>query len=396
MPERLSRQDLYNLVWSQPLRTLSERFGISDVALRKTCVKGSIPTPERGYWARKDAGQKLVQTPLPLRPPGMDDEVVVAGGGAWWYRGEAKDELQTPLPPPPEFPESIESVRDRIAKAIGRVSVPKAVHVWHPVIDALLKEDERRREQIRAAPYGFSWNKPVFDTPVERRRLRILNSLFLAVSKMNGSPSTGEENKGHFYVRFFHHSVGVTLVTAKPSRRRVQVDSETKEPSQPGLTLSLLRSSQSESARFVWQDEGTSKIEDQITEIAIQTVLAAEIQHRENALLHHKFKAEHRARMEEEERKRKIEADRAERERIRRIEQAKIDRLLQDAAQFQQADQIRRYVNALRVRLQSVAALPNEDFDRWSQWALANANRIDPSVGDTYLFGMREDIGDKP
>jgi hypothetical protein len=59
MAERLSREELYELVWSQPLRTLSARFRISDVALKKTCLKAAIPTPERGYWARKDAGQKV-------------------------------------------------------------------------------------------------------------------------------------------------------------------------------------------------------------------------------------------------------------------------------------------------------------------------------------------------
>ena len=47
MSERLSRQERYDLVWSEPLRTLSARFGISDVALKKTCAKSLIPTPER-------------------------------------------------------------------------------------------------------------------------------------------------------------------------------------------------------------------------------------------------------------------------------------------------------------------------------------------------------------
>ena len=55
MTERLNRKELYDLVWSEPMKTLSARFGISDVALKKACVRVGIPTPERGYWARKDA-----------------------------------------------------------------------------------------------------------------------------------------------------------------------------------------------------------------------------------------------------------------------------------------------------------------------------------------------------
>ncbi len=53
MAQALSRQVLCDLVWSMPLKQLCERFGISDVALKKSCAKSDIPTPERGYWARK-------------------------------------------------------------------------------------------------------------------------------------------------------------------------------------------------------------------------------------------------------------------------------------------------------------------------------------------------------
>ena len=67
-------------IWSEPLNTLCSRFGISDVALKKTCARSEIPTPERGYWAKKDAGKPTVQVALPIRPPGMDDQVLIAAG----------------------------------------------------------------------------------------------------------------------------------------------------------------------------------------------------------------------------------------------------------------------------------------------------------------------------
>lgn len=41
------------MVWSEPLRTLSAHFGISDVALKETCTRAEIPTPDRGYWLRR-------------------------------------------------------------------------------------------------------------------------------------------------------------------------------------------------------------------------------------------------------------------------------------------------------------------------------------------------------
>jgi hypothetical protein len=72
----LSRQELYDMVWSEPMTTLAKNFGISDVALAKRCRAVDVPIPYRGYWARKTAGQKPTQTPLPkyrrVQPPPAD------------------------------------------------------------------------------------------------------------------------------------------------------------------------------------------------------------------------------------------------------------------------------------------------------------------------------------
>jgi hypothetical protein len=69
MTKRLSRAELYALVWSEPMKTLAGRFGISDVALKKTCARAEIPTPDRGYWAKKEAGKCPMQVALPEWPP---------------------------------------------------------------------------------------------------------------------------------------------------------------------------------------------------------------------------------------------------------------------------------------------------------------------------------------
>ena len=84
MTQRLSRKELYELVWSEPMKNLCLRFGISDVGLKKTCLRAEIPTPNLGYWAKKEAGKSVYQPPLPERPPGLDDEIVVARGSNYW------------------------------------------------------------------------------------------------------------------------------------------------------------------------------------------------------------------------------------------------------------------------------------------------------------------------
>jgi len=66
-PFTLSREHLYELVWSKPMRDLAEDFGISDVGLAKRCRLLGIPDPGRGYWERVDAGQQPYCPKLPSR-----------------------------------------------------------------------------------------------------------------------------------------------------------------------------------------------------------------------------------------------------------------------------------------------------------------------------------------
>lgn len=47
------------------MTTVAQRHGLSDVGLRKICVKLDVPVPPRGYWARLTAGQKLLKKSLP-------------------------------------------------------------------------------------------------------------------------------------------------------------------------------------------------------------------------------------------------------------------------------------------------------------------------------------------
>ena len=59
-PIRLTRKELFDKVWSQPVQTLSKEYGISDVGLKKICKRRDIPTPGLGYWARWRTGRRFV------------------------------------------------------------------------------------------------------------------------------------------------------------------------------------------------------------------------------------------------------------------------------------------------------------------------------------------------
>lgn len=61
-----SRVELFELVWSKPMTHLSKELGLSDVGLRKICVKYGIPLPARGYWARLQFGKQDPRPELPF------------------------------------------------------------------------------------------------------------------------------------------------------------------------------------------------------------------------------------------------------------------------------------------------------------------------------------------
>lgn len=73
----LTRQELYELVWAEPMSKLAERFDISDRGLAKICSRASVPVPERGYWARVQAGQERDKTPLPAPTADTPQQVAI-------------------------------------------------------------------------------------------------------------------------------------------------------------------------------------------------------------------------------------------------------------------------------------------------------------------------------
>lgn len=74
-----TRSELYDLVWSKPMRTLGQELGISDVGLKKVCRRHGIPTPPQGYWNKKAAGHKVRQLLLPPSTEPRPDRIHIEG-----------------------------------------------------------------------------------------------------------------------------------------------------------------------------------------------------------------------------------------------------------------------------------------------------------------------------
>lgn len=124
MAKELTREALYELVWSKPMRSAAADVGISDVGLKKRCRSLGVPVPPQGYWNRVLAGHRMPERPtLPPPPPPPLPKTT------------QRAELPAAIPIPPNATEPV-------AKA--STSTPKA---------ATKKMPRRRRRNYREAFY---------------------------------------------------------------------------------------------------------------------------------------------------------------------------------------------------------------------------------------------------
>ena len=106
----ITRNDLYERIWSEPAVKLAKELGISGPGLAKACRKHGIPVPERGYWARLAAGKRVSKRPLPPRGLGMPT-VVGFGRDRYGYSVPASELNPDESPPPSPTSVTIWNVR---------------------------------------------------------------------------------------------------------------------------------------------------------------------------------------------------------------------------------------------------------------------------------------------
>lgn len=66
----MTREELYELVWSTAVSGLSERLGVSGSYLKRVCEAMLVPRPGPGYWTLREMGRALPRPPLPSPRPG--------------------------------------------------------------------------------------------------------------------------------------------------------------------------------------------------------------------------------------------------------------------------------------------------------------------------------------
>lgn len=313
MPE-LTRQALYELVWAEPVRTVAASFGISDVGLKKHCLSAEVPVPDRGYWAKLKAGKPVIRARLPPRSPGKADMIHI-GGRAGSGRSDPEAELREPPPEPPVFEEDLASVRQRVARTVGKVVRSRDLAAAIPAIRRLLDADAQRSEKFRQDPWP--WHAPYFQSPFEQRRLRLLDALAKAMSRQGGKVEISGGTARNLRFKVGDQFIDFTLDHPKAKPDQWGRDAVQTGPVGP-LRLELKPRWREDVPKVEWSDAEGSKLEDQLTDIVVSVIVAGEAEYRNLRRSMHRWALERRARCEQEVIERRAEAERLERERIER------------------------------------------------------------------------------
>lgn len=362
----LTREELYELVWSEPMVQLCKKLGISDVGLSKVCDRMRIPAPGRGWWARKEAGHQVRRDRLPALPANAAESMRMVTfkprdhGSA--FAGSERAAAQHSMESAPE----------------NKIVVTSVLEHPHPLVAQTVKTFRgAKREPGKGflAPKEPSKALGLFTTLESvDRAMRIMDSLLKALEQRGfpvGIVSTSEHESPTAFATSVEIEGTAVHFCIKEKIIRTSAPPGSGEwyryESTGKLTLQLGDYS-SYSWHRTWNDGARQRVEDCLHAFVVAAVHRAEVVRREAA------------EFAERERLRKIEAQRrAEESKRERIEVEKVKRLkaLLTARQF--AAEIRIYVAEQRASLDSLDDPQHCSLlEEWLAWASEYADQSDP------------------
>jgi hypothetical protein len=101
---------------------------------------------------------------------------------------------------------------------VGKVKVPRSLESPHHLIVKLLeKDDELRKVYVE---HRFPWNEPRFDAPAPKRRLRLINAIFVALHRAGCAPSLRGKDAEELGCRVGDQWVNFIIEPTKKARVR--------------------------------------------------------------------------------------------------------------------------------------------------------------------------------
>ena len=367
---RLTREQLYERVWAEPMAVLAPQFGISDVALKKTCTKLRVPTPGRGYWAKKSAGSAVRRSPLPK----LSASVPASSLAVTFWR--------TPKPPKGEIAEATGPVADQAryeAAPEHRILVPEVLTDPHSLVAASvhLLRKAKSDGQHRLSPRGKRCLAVMVTMGTVDRATCIYNSLIGALEERGYTLElTAAEQAPVTVVVIGEERVSIVIeervdrVERKPDpseRRPVYYGREYDYTPTGRLTLRILHDYLN--VRRSWGDGAKQRVEDCLNDVVVGIVAAAEAIKAQRI----ETEARHREYLAAEEQRRLAQQRREE-------EAGRVRALDASFTAWRKSEVIRQYVRAMRESAEAAGLLRDDTpIADWLRWAAGYADRLDPT-----------------
>lgn len=367
---RVSGDELYEKVWTEPVRTVAKGFGVSDVALAKQCRRLKIPLPGRGYWSKKAAGKYVRRLPLPALPP--NDAVTP----------RAKTFSPPPVIADPEVPGPVADQIAFEADPANAIVVREDLRSPHPLVKAT-------RDVLEGKGHVESWRigrTPRLDIDASkeqrRRALRIMDALVRAFEARGWKVELGSGDDRKSYVTIFGQRVPFGIretlkkVANPPAKPERLSDGRMYTPWQAqyrdehsGLLAFVIRHNWGHGVLKSWAERKTRRLEERLSDFIISLVKAA----------YEELQADRR-RAERERQEREAEERWRAEERRREAEAARVRALLQQAESWGTSWRLNGYLMAVRAAAESQPGGLQADTElyAWLTWAESYARSIDP------------------
>ncbi len=360
---KLTRKELYDLVWTEPLTAISKRLEISGAELGKRCAAANIPLPPNGYWSKIVYVKNLEKTPL------TDDE-------------NQEVDLAPYLTPQ-------QIIEKEIRKGdLSVFNVPEILYAKDPLI---IDTKEKHREDMipwsqRKNPYKSkikeSLNISVGEKTIDR-------ALCIFSTVINALRFRGHDIKIH--KKNEYNSVTYAVINKEEikidltERRRMKSDAtSTRDTEYSGELHFNIYGEWRDTTTY--KDTAHTRLEDKVIEIV------ANLEFRSKKIKEERIaEEERRIRLAEEERIRKEREarEREEREKFEAKRQAELKEfrmMFNMAERLRKANMLRQYISDYEEYLRTSDVM-NEEVVKKLDWARKKADWLDPfiDVEDEYL-----------
>jgi hypothetical protein len=363
------REELYREVWEKPLIKVAESYGVSAVALGKTCRKLRVPVPGRGHWAKLAYGKEGASKP-PL--PKLDKVPVI-------YRSRmVQKKPATQNENDPEFA----AINGLLASGALKPLPTDGSGRPHPLVRhtaSLLRSRSRKDQHGILLPREAGGLDMKVSEGMLERALQVMAQILAVLERQGSGVEISEQGHTTAVIKGKHVSFGIE----EPIRRVVVQKPRVPNPTdrwdydkvvthEPGGKLALvIRSTTSgkHAQRTRWSDAKVRRIENLVPDFVAGLLRTAVALRRQEV---------DRKKREAEERKRVRE--RAQLQKDIQEEERKLEQFNKWVDLWERAERMRRFISAYAEKTHSWSAEKQPHYEAWIEWATKQAARLDPFV----------------